>query len=430
MKKYYEFYYNLSIAYFISDMDCMYMDRNKFVLSAPAKALNKDILVAAEDIEKIYGPYMELSVDGESAKFEMNDILAEVKPGSNTIKVNGERKEMSNKAELIGDKIFVPVGDLMKLAFDKYIASNLDAEKALDDRTWSRDNFIIAVCDSYEYKEVPGKYIVEKVPREGFEFDKTVIGGINNELKGKTDGELYKTYWFEEAKKVMTYSSYIPTTYKPEKPSKLVVALHGGGLGEQFIYSLSKNMVQFWSEKFNYIFIAPNACTVNSTYGNLLDPGGPSMNAVVIDDTSDNPYGFDEYSVTWRKLGEKGILKAIDAISAEYNIDKEHIFLQGNSMGGLGTFHLGSAYPEIFRAIAPFGIGLDPKFAMRYNLKNKPIRMVGGTEDPGFPRIKATYKQFKDAGYDIELDVVGGGVHFDSWAYVLEDTFKFFEKNS
>ena len=430
MKKFYEFYYNLATAYFIADMDCMYMDRNKFVLSATAKAVGNDILVALCDLEKIYGPYMEVTETADGAKIDMDDVTAEVKTGSDTVTVNGAAKTMSAAAVSEGGKLFVPVGSFMKLAFDKYIASNLDEGKGFDSRTWSRPNFIVAVSDSYEYKEVPGKYIVEKVPREGFEFDTATIAGINNELNGKVDGELYKTYWFEDAKKVMTYSAYIPTTYDPAVPSKLVVALHGGGLGEQFIYSLSKNMVQFWSEKFNYIFIAPNACTKNSTYGNLLDPGGPSRDAPVVDPDSDNPFGFDEENITWRKLGEKGILEAINAISAEYNIDKEHIFLQGNSMGGLGTFHLGSTYPELFRAIAPFGIGLDPRFAMRYNLKDKPIRMVGGTEDPGFARIKATYKQFKDAGYNIELDVVGGGVHFDSWAYVLKETFEFYEKNS
>lgn len=36
MKQYYEFYYNLSIAYFISDCRCMFMDKNRYDLLYPS----------------------------------------------------------------------------------------------------------------------------------------------------------------------------------------------------------------------------------------------------------------------------------------------------------------------------------------------------------------------------------------------------------
>lgn len=426
MKKYYEFYYNLSTAYFISDSDRMYMDKNTYILSAPSKAVCDDILISTDDLFKIYAPYMEISVDETGAKLEMNDITAEIKFGSNKITVNGQTKEMKNTAEKSADgKTYVPVGDVMGLAFDKYIACSNNTHIHM----WSLDNFIVAVSDKYEYVNSEVTHTIEKVERTGFEFSPDVTNVIKLDLMGKEYGEKYLTYWYEKAQKLMTYSAFVPTGYDPENPSKLIVQLHGGGLGEQAIYSLSKNMVQFYCEKYNYLYIAPNACTKNSAYGNIFF-AGPMTNAELVDPDSDNPFNLSEEEIKMRKLGEYGILAAIDAISAEYNVDKEHIYLMGNSMGGLGTYHLASAYPELFRAISPFGAGLDEKMALRYNLKDKPIRMVGGTEDGGFARIKATYDLFKANGYNVELAVVGGGVHFDAWAYVLDDTFKFFDKNA
>ena len=73
----------------------------------------------------------------------------------------------------------------------------------------------------------------------------------------------------------------------------------------------------------------------------------------------------------------------------------------------------------------------SPETIGQYHLpKDKPIHMVAGTEDHGFEKIKATFRALKEQGYTVELDVVGGGVHFDSWAYVLDSTYRFFEKNS
>ena len=430
MKQYYEYYYNLSTAYFIPDCDSMFMDKNRYYLLHPSIGAGRDVLVSLPDLERIYAPYLDVKIDGDQVHIEFKDGAVDVKAGSKEVQKTSGDVEMDEACCLLDGIIYLPVGNFMEKAFDKYVANSLDYPP-FDARNWTQKAHLLAVCDRYEYKEVPGEFVVKAVPREKFKFDPEAVFGINRDLNGKHDGELNRTYWYEDARKLMTYSLYIPTTYDPSIPSKMVVALHGGGLGEQYIYALSKNMVQFWSERYNYIFMAPNACIKDSTYGNVVDPGGPALMAKIPDESCpENPYHLDDEEIHRRKLGEIGILRAIEAVEKDYNIDKDHVFLQGNSMGGLGTFHLGSRYPELFRAIAPFGIGIHPAFISQYNFGEKPIRMVGGTEDHGFEKIKAAYKALKAAGCNVELDIVGGGVHSDSWAYVLEDTFKFYEKNS
>ncbi len=431
MKQYYEFYYNLSIAYFISDCRCMFMDKNRYDLLYPSVAEGRDILVSLPDLERVYGPYLDISPTAEGARVELKGEAVEVTAGSSQIRKGDQVLEMASPCRRVDGVLYVPVGSFMERAFDQYAACSLDAPP-ISPKDWSQDSFLIAICDRYEYKEVPGEYVVRAFPREGFRFDSNTLLGFNRDLNGKQDGELYRTYWYPEARKLMTYSLYVPTTYDPAVPSKMVVALHGGGLGEQSIYSLSQNKVQFWSERFNYIFLAPNACVKDSTYGNIIDPGGP-MSFRLKPDLSqpENPYHLSQEEIQRRYLGELGVLQAIDTVCGDYNIDTEHIFLQGNSMGGLGTFYLGGKYPERFRALAPFGIGINPETIGQYHLpKDKPIHMVAGTEDHGFEKIKATFRALKEQGYTVELDVVGGGVHFDSWAYVLDSTYRFFEKNS
>lgn len=430
MKEYFEFYYNLSIAYFIPDCSCMYMDKNRYDLLHPSLGEGKEVLVSLPDLERIYGPYLDVELREDGAHIELQDDSADVTAGSDEIRLPGGPVRMACPCRKVDGVLYLPVGSFMSKAFDKYAANSLDYPP-FSPRDWNQPGFLTAVCDRYEYKEVPGEFIVKAVPREGFQFDRAAVFAMNRDLNGKHDGELYRSYWFEEAKKVMTYSLYVPTSYDPARPSKMTVALHGGGLGEQFIYSLSQNRVQFWSERFNYIFLAPNACVKDSTYGNYLDPGGPILSAVAPDfSCPENPYHMDQAEIDRRHLGELGVLKAIETVCAAYSIDREHIFLQGNSMGGLGAFYMGGRHPELFRAIAPFGIGINPETIGQYRLEGMPIRMVGGTEDHGFEKIKAAYKALKEGGYDVELDVVGGGVHTDAWVKVLEETYRFFERCS
>ena len=434
MKKYPEFFYNLQTAYFISDYDYAFMEKNQFKLSAAPKAVGKDVLVCISDLEKIYGPYMEVSVKDGAAKVEMFDTTVKIKAGKEKMSVNGKNIEISESAEDIGGKFFVPVGEFMGKGFNKLIFSTKEKGNTPDSMTWPYDNTVVAVGNREQYSLNAAAFTVSASEKKEISIDSAFYSFMNVAMRGKVEGELYKTYWFEPAKKVMPYSLYIPYKYDPAKPSKMVVALHGGGLAEQYIYELSKNMMQFWCEEFNYIFLGPNACTKGSSYGCLIPNRQVSLaNPPKPGYDPKNPYGFSEEEIALRQLGDKSVMAAIEEVMRDYNIDKDHIFLQGNSMGAIGTFHLPVAHPGFFRAIAPSGGCPDLTYfdlkALKESLRGAPVRMVVGTDDHGgFDYIKYGRDKLIEAGIEVDFAVVGGGVHYDAWAYKLKETFEFYEK--
>lgn len=434
MKTYPEFFYNLQTVYFVSEYDYAFMEKNQFKLTASPKAAGKDILVCIDDLAKIYGPYMEISTNSYTAKIEMYDTAAEIKAGCNKVKINGEFTELTENVELIDNKLFVPAGEFMKAAFSKLMFSTKEDDCTPGASIWPRDNTIVAISNTEEYNLNASAYTVTAAKRTSISIEPAFYSFINVAMRGKAEGELFKTYWFEPAKKVMPYSLYIPYKYDDSKPSKLVVSLHGGGLAEQYIYELSHNMMQFYCEEFNYIFLGPNACTKGSSYGCLIfnrqdalrNPPKPGYDPK-------NPYGISEDEIALRQLGDKSVMTAISEVMRDYNIDTKHIFLMGNSMGAIGTFHLPTVHKGFFRAIAPSGGCPDLTYfdlrALKESLNGAPVRMVVGTDDHhGFDYIKYGRDKLIEAGIEVDFAVVGGGVHYDAWAYKLKETFEFFEK--
>jgi predicted peptidase len=72
-------------------------------------------------------------------------------------------------------------------------------------------------------------------------------------------------------------------------------------------------------------------------------------------------------------------LKALDDTMKAYESDPNRVYLTGNSMGGAGTWKMGSEYPNLFAAIMPIcGYG---KPEMAEPLKDMPIYAFHGALD-------------------------------------------------
>ena len=75
----------------------------------------------------------------------------------------------------------------------------------------------------------------------------------------------------------------------------------------------------------------------------------------------------------------ESILKFIEQIIEEYDIDENRVYLTGLSMGGYGTWYTAMARPKLFAAIAPVcGGGMAWNSSM---LKKIPIWAFHGVED-------------------------------------------------
>lgn len=82
------------------------------------------------------------------------------------------------------------------------------------------------------------------------------------------------------------------------------------------------------------------------------------------------------YNDWWNPLAVKDL---VDEILAKYPIDPDRLYLTGLSMGGFGTWSVGSKFPEPFAAMVPICGGGDPKQIDK--LVDMPLWVVHGGAD-------------------------------------------------
>ncbi len=115
----------------------------------------------------------------------------------------------------------------------------------------------------------------------------------------------------------------------------------------------------------------------------------------------------------------ESIIKFIEQLKEEFNVDEDRIYLTGLSMGGFGTWYTAMARPDIFAAIAPVCGGGMPWNAAVYTM---PIWAFHGTDDTV---VKVFYSddmvnKLKEYNADVtytRLDGVGHNV----WEHTYDD---------
>jgi len=64
-------------------------------------------------------------------------------------------------------------------------------------------------------------------------------------------------------------------------------------------------------------------------------------------------------NTSYNGIGDADVLRAIGLAKETFRVDEDRVYLTGYSMGGGGTWHVGSRHPELFAAIAPIYGGWD-----------------------------------------------------------------------
>jgi predicted peptidase len=108
------------------------------------------------------------------------------------------------------------------------------------------------------------------------------------------------------------------------------------------------------------------------------------------------------------------LINLLDEIEANYNVDTKRVYLTGLSMGGYGTWALGSKDPERFAAIAPIcGGGMR---IMAFGLTDMPIWVFHGAKDKVVPldESEEMVAAIKARGGNVKLTVYPDAGH-DSW---------------
>ena len=116
------------------------------------------------------------------------------------------------------------------------------------------------------------------------------------------------------------------------------------------------------------------------------------------------------------------IIRFIDYVISEYNIDPDAVTVTGLSMGGYATFMLAQLYTDRFAAAAPVCGGGIPWIAGV--LKDMPMRIYHGDKDDVVPVIESIQMcdRIQAAGNKNCSLYLLHNVGHDSWVYAYEQT--------
>ncbi|WP_306054615.1 carboxylesterase family protein [Natronococcus wangiae] len=210
---------------------------------------------------------------------------------------------------------------------------------------------------------------------------------------------------------VQPYSVYVPESYEPGEPAPLLVLLH----------SLNSN--------YNQYAASPNK----------LAQLGEARDAIVLMPFGRGPAGW------WKNEAELDAFEAWADLRSRYDVDDDRVTVSGYSMGGHGTYRLGSLYPDLFArgfaVVGPadesiFGGPTDgvygdystssenPQNAMRVtdNLRHVPLLLWAGMLDElvPYPGVRNYRDRLAERGYRHRLDSFPQDDHFtffghDEW---------------
>jgi poly(3-hydroxybutyrate) depolymerase len=289
-----------------------------------------------------------------------------------------------------------------------------------------------------------------------------------------------KTYDFKEAGKEMEYALFVPSRYDKEKKTPLIVALHGlGGNPQQIIRS---GGLTDQAEKYGYIVVAPMGYNSGGWYGaqgpgrGFGRPGGgfgtppgtvlsPRVQADLkltdeqkkkfeelqkevdaniqkilteeqnkqLKNLKDNagrgPGGGQDAPANLGELSEKDVMNVLALVRKEFNVDEKRIYLIGHSMGGAGTYHLGTKYPELWAGLGPIAAASgQPRDVDK--LKNIPVIVVHGDKDTAVQVASARRwaDKLKEQNIVYEYLEIAGAGHGDVIGKGMPKIFEFFEK--
>jgi predicted peptidase len=130
------------------------------------------------------------------------------------------------------------------------------------------------------------------------------------------------------------------------------------------------------------------------------------------------PGGLKDVPKAWKA---EQLIKLVDHVTNNLNIDAERVYVTGLSMGGYGTWRLVAAYPERFAAALPICGGGEPN-EWADSLGRVPMWAFHGARDPVVPLSESEkmVDAVRRAGGDVRLTVYPDVEH-DSWTQTYDN---------
>ncbi len=234
----------------------------------------------------------------------------------------------------------------------------------------------------------------------------------------RTTGDNRRAYFFAQAGEIMPYRIYVPTTWTPTQRLPMILALHGSQLDENNFITRAEGLLCKLAEKHGYVIAAPLGYRINGGYGRLRAPGARPAGS---------PARPDRLALRTAQLSETDAMNVMELVATEYNVDRSHIYVTGNSMGGGGTWLLGAKFAEKFAGMAPCASGInDPEYPY-HRLKGMPIMAVVGELDRAFLQpVRDVVRRLEQEGVHAELVEVKDGTHSTAVEETMPKIVEFF----
>ncbi|MBN1397076.1 MAG: prolyl oligopeptidase family serine peptidase [Bacteroidetes bacterium] len=169
--------------------------------------------------------------------------------------------------------------------------------------------------------------VIQKLYSPLMEYEELLLDKTGKKGSVRAEGFVRLTYIDPVDNTPQFCRAYLPLNYNPKQKWPLVVALHGYN-GANPVY------VNWWS--------------IDARHNEVVD----KYPIIYIE-----PHGRGNTS--YMGIGDQDILKCIELAKQKFNLDEDRIYLKGESMGGGGTWNVGTRHPELFAAIAPVYGGWD-----------------------------------------------------------------------
>ena len=254
-----------------------------------------------------------------------------------------------------------------------------------------------------------------------------------------------RTYTFADTNEQMPYALFVSSKVTTDKKNPLIVSLHGLGGDQNTMVRESLRSVEL-AEQGGYILVAPMGYNSGGWYG--IPPGAPRAGAANAAGAGRGGRGFGRGPTAGgtaitdvaktREASEKDVMTVLDMVRKEFNVDERRIYLMGHSMGGAGTYYLGSKYPGIWAALAPIapaamGMTNDrAKVLQAIKDGGVPMLVSMGDADEAVPvaNVRLWVDTMKELQMSFEYKEHPGVTHGPIMAASMSDIYAYFARHS
>jgi predicted peptidase len=265
--------------------------------------------------------------------------------------------------------------------------------------------------------------------------------------RGAVDARVQqRTYMFAETNEQMPYALFVSSKVTKDRKNPLIVSLHGLGGDQNTMVRESLRSVEL-AEQGGYILVAPMGYNSGGWYG--IPPGPPRGGGANAAAAAQRGRGAGPArpviggtaitdAAKVREASEKDVMTVLDMVRKEFNVDERRIYLMGHSMGGAGTYYLGSKHGSVWAALAPIApaaMGMtNDRAKVLQAIKDARIPMLVsmGDADEAVPvaNVRTWVDTMKELQMNYEYKEHPGVTHGPIMAASLDDIYAFFARHS